>query len=339
MMLVQGGDMRTVCYIQPPASTAAATRASPVSLHDASAAGKDTRQVLAPTHSRSRAASTDTDVGQSDQAASGQGMAAAAAAPSSTKHGPPAAQLFRLPEQLVGTHSSSVGSSSSPASSSIVPEHLASKVRCVQRFVGCLVHHQPYSSKRHLDVTRLVLPGPWGLQDWKQQQQQGQQRRPDAQQGQHGSLSQRELDSSWVHVQHFNYSEGCVLLTLTDSSQQLVFTSDSSVLLLHPSMQQLAYVTPPRRRQRQASRPGSSSSPQAGAADAAAALSCSDSDSDGSDSGSDAAGSGPGAAEVVVLRLGAGCVDTAGLQDPRLLARLKQASCLPGVLPCDVCVG
>lgn len=343
MMLVQpeGGDMRTVCYIQPPASTAAATAAAgegPVSSNDAPPAGRDTRQVPALAHGRSRAASTDTDVGQSDQATSGQGMDAAAAAAghgSAKQQGPPAGtQLFRLPEPLAGaTHgaSSSPASSSRVATGSSVPEHLASKVRCVQRFVGCLVHHQPYSSKRHLDVTRLVLPGPWGLQ---QRQQQPLQQRSGAQQG-----LQRQLDSSWVHVQHFNNSEGCVLLTLTDGSQQLVFTSDSSVLLLQPSMQQLAYVTPPRRRQRQASRPGGASSPADGAADAAAVLSCSDSEDSDNDSGGDAPRSGPGAPELVVLKLGAGGVDTAGLQDPRLLARLKQASCLPGVLPFEVCLG
>jgi hypothetical protein len=140
------------------------------------------------------------------------------------------------------------------------------------------------------------------------------------------------LGPSCVHVQHFNYSEGCALLKLTDASQQLVFISDSSVMLLHPGLRQLAYVTPPRRHKHRPA--GAGSSPQ----DAADAGSCSDSACSGSDSDSnsgagDSAGLAAGGAQLLVLKLdGPGADAVAGQQDPRLLARLKQASRLPGVL-------
>jgi len=184
-----------------------------------------------------------------------------------------------------------------------VPEHLAAKVRCLQRFAGCLLHHTPYSSKRHVDVTRLALPGTWGVQHSQAQQQ--------------GALL---LTASVVHIQHFSYSEGCVLLTLTNGAQQLVFTSDNSVMLLQSHRQQLAFITPPRRLKT----PGAGSS------------SGSDSDeSSTSDTCRDAARLGE-AAGVVWLQLSA---HTALPDDPRLQARLRQARCLPGVMQLPFTMG
>lgn len=337
-MLMQG-EMRCVCYLAPGSAAAvadAAAAARPAGV-DASPAGKDKCQLaggaaVAGAGACSMGRRISTDLGQSDQSA-GQHSAQAAAegtdvqASVASKQGR-AVQLFQLPEQLASTPSSSDVAGPSDSSSSGggggVPDYLASKVRCMQRFVGCLLHHQPYSSKRHLDVTRLALPGALGLQ------QQGA-----AQDQQHEGL-QPGLGPSCVHVQHFSYSEGCALLTLTNGSQQLVFISDSSVMLLHPGLRQLGYVTPPRRHKHRSSGAGSNTQD---AADAAAAGSCSDSACSGSDSDSssgegDTAGPAAGGAQLLVLKLGGvGADAVAGQRDPRLLARLKQASRLPGVLP------
>jgi hypothetical protein len=203
------------------------------------------------------------------------------------------------------------------SSSACVPEHLAPKLRCLQRFVGCLLHHQPYSSKRHLDVTRLVLPEAMALQPLGQAEQ-----------------MQPLVVVLPVHVAHFNASEGCVLLSLTDGSQQMVFMSDCSVMLLQPGgLQQLAFVAPAQKHKR---RPHAHSSIAEGSADAAAAgrgvpSSCSASDSSDSDSDASGHGSACGSGEMVVVPLGGAA--SALPQDPRLLARLKQASRLPGVPP------
>lgn len=334
-MLMQG-DMRCVCYIAPgsaPAVADADAAARPASLH-ASPAGKDKQQLSSGAAvGGARACSVgrrvSTDLGQSDQSAGHQSAQAAgegtdAQASVGVKQGS-AAQLFQLPDQLASTPSSSdvAGPTDSSSGGHGVPGHLASKLRCMQRFVGCLLHHQPYSNKRHLDVTRLAFPGALGLQQ------------PGVQQSQQHQGLQPGLCPSSVHVQHFNYSEGCALLTLTDGSQQLVFISDSSVMLLHPRLRQLAYVTPPRRNKHRSS--GAGSSPQ-NAADAEAAVdsshtACSSSDSDSSSGEGDPAGLGAGGAQLLVLKVdGPGTDGVAGQRDPLLLARLNQASRLPGVL-------
>lgn len=222
--------------------------------------------------------------------------------------------MFHLPAALdsSGSSGSDVGGSSGAG------VHLGSKLRCLQRFAGCLLHHQPYSSKRHLDVTRLVLPEALALQPLAQEQPQ---------------LQPAGLP---VHVAHFNASEGCVLLSLTDASQQLVFMSDSSLLLLRPGgLQQLAFVAPPQRHKRRPQAGGSSGA--AAAAEEGAHSSCSDDDDthDSDSSGPDSDSVGPGTpctpAKLVLVPLGGAA--SALPQDPRLLARLKQASRLPGVLP------
>jgi hypothetical protein len=145
--------------------------------------------------------------------------------------------------------------------------------------------------------------------------------------------------SDVVHVEHFNYSEGCVLLTLTDGSQQLVFTSDSSVMLLHPGGQQLAFVTPPRRRRHRGSAAGQrSDTPVPDSAEGSSSGSSSGGSSD-SDDGSegDLPGSSAGTSAGTPARLvrldlcqQGGAVSTG---NPRLLACIKQASRLPGALP------
>jgi hypothetical protein len=314
-------DRRTVSYIQPASSIASGAAGEAGS----AAASKGKEGVRPAAAAMSRRISTD--LGQSDQSSAAAtanaaigGVTAAAGHGSSVLAGGfgPTCQTFLLPAALdSGSCSSDVGGGGS--SSGCVPEHLASKLRCLQRFVGCLLHHQPYSGKRHLDVTRLVLPEAMVLQQPADEEQ-----------------MQPLTVVLPVHVAHFNASEGCVLLSLTDGSQQLVFMSDSSIMLLRPDgLQQLAFVPPPQKHKRRphAHSSGAEGSVDAAAAGGGAASSRSASDSSDSDSDSDASGRGSacGSGEMVVVPLGGAA--SALPQDPRLLARLKQASRLPGVPP------
>jgi hypothetical protein len=337
-------DIQSLRYEEPPSMMADSGAAAGGAA--STAADQDVSTQAAPAARKTKAVSTDagrhasTDVLQVDQspaARQGADQAAAAAGPDGHLAGcqarlAPSVHEYRLPAPQQGCSSSDRDASSAPACSSTLPEQLSSKLRCLQRFAGCLLHHQPYSSKRHLDVTRLALPEPLGLQ------QQGTCPPASGQQGQEGEAKQQVWWSDVVHVQHFNYSEGCVLLTLTDGSQQLVFTSDGSVMLLHPGAQQLAFVTPPRRHRHRGSAAGPhSDTPQAGSADGGSSGSSSASESDdGSDS--DTPGSNAGTpARLVLLDL---CQQGGAVspQNPRMLARIQQASRLPGVLPLPLVV-
>jgi hypothetical protein len=236
-----------------------------------------------------------------DSALSGSSPAAAAAK-ADASCSPVAAATIVLTFQLPAVSSPAVkndgttadnSSSSNGVAPPAVPEQLASKARCLRRFVGCLLHHKPYSSSCQPDVTRLPFPvarkrcadsPPAAAVGALEQQQQ---------------LGSGAMHVGVPHLRSFVHREGCLHLKISDGCHQFVFTGDNSVLLLNAQCSQLAYVTYSRARR--------ASRHQAAGADTAAVA---------------------GTASVQVLPLGAAAAAAAAAPpaDARLLASAVYAS-------------
>jgi hypothetical protein len=213
-----------------------------------------------------------------------------------------AGEVFTLPLPSPAAHRAD-GSSSS--SQSKLPEHLSAKARCLQRFENCLVHQGPYSSKCQPDVTRLVLPAAEAAV-------------AAAAAATPAAANQQQLKAHGtadvVHLRSFVWRQVCLCLQLTDGTQQLVFTRDSSVLLVEPGRQAVAHITPPSRRPR-ASRPAVASEEESDS---------SGGDDASSDDGSSSDATGAAAAtQLQLVRLNAAAAAPA---DRRLLASVVYAS-------------
>jgi hypothetical protein len=236
-------------------------------------------------------------------AAAAGAKAEAAGSPLAAPAAAAAAVAFLLPGcSSPGPAAAAIDGSSTNASSSGVPEHLAGKARCLRRFVGCLLHHRPYSSSCQPDITRLPFPvaGKGSAASSPPAaaaaavQQEGQ------------AHCSQTLHAGVPHLRSFVHREGCLHLKITDGCHQFVFTGDNSVLLLDAQCSQLAYVTHSRARR---------SSRHQAAAGAAGPV-------------ADAAAAAAGMAHVQVLALGRGAAAAAAAPptDPRLLARIAYAS-------------
>jgi hypothetical protein len=312
-MFVRSSD-GWACYHEhgDSSSTAAGVSAAPVVVLGsgspaAAAAGSKGISILGSQMQQQYRRSSDTgrsdpsSLKDQDNPVGGCPVSAATAAAKAEAAGSPtaasaAAVTFLLPgcsspgPSMAATDGSS-SSSSTLAAAAGVPEHLAGKSRCLRRFVGCLLHHRPYSSSCQPDITRLPFPVA-GKGSAASAAAAGVQ-----QDGLHSSV----MHAGVPHLVSFVHREGCLHLKISDGCHQFVFTGGNSVLLLDAQCCQLAYVTHSKARR--------SSRHHAAAAGA----------------GADAAAAGM--AHVHVLALGGNAAAAAAPPaDARLLARIAYAS-------------